>query len=531
MNNNRQNPTVVIIGAGMTGILLVIKLLEAGISNITLLEKKETIGGTWRENTYPGIACDVPSHAYTYSFEPNPSWSSYFPNGAEIQQYFTKVFYKYSVDKYTRFNEAVTSCVYSDDSDQWSIKTSQDNTLTADLLFCATGMLHHPVIPNIPGLESFSGSKFHTAQWDHSIDLKGKRIGVVGTGSSGSQVIPQLINIEGTTVTVFQRSAQWIVRVKDRLFSETEKQQFQAEPSRMQRVRRLALFVFEHGTKALTGDSWWDRFMHKLMTINAKRTLKTSIKDPALRAKLTPDYQLGCKRVVMNDTFYDAIEKPNAHLITEGIERIETEGVVTEDGNLHPLDIIVLATGFNPTAYMRPMEFIGRGGLSIEKAWERKIQAYRSVSIPQFPNFFLMLGPHSPIGNNSVISMSEIQTNYTLQLIEQWRHGALPTIEAKPEAMQTWNQMLKSRMKHTIWTSGCKSWYLDSDGDPLAWPDRWKNWVQSMAAPDLNDFVTTHRKRLEGNAYQTSAPVAPTNKTVQAQHNKSKATESTNELQ
>lgn len=482
---------MVVIGAGMTGILLVIKLREAGIRKITLLEKAADLGGTWRENTYPGVACDVPSHAYTYSFEPNPDWNCRFPSGSEIQEYFRHVFKKYEVDKHTRFNEAVNSCRYNDsvEGGQWTVTTSQGNTLQADLLFAATGMLHHPVLPDITGLDTFAGPAFHTARWDHSIELEGKRIGIIGTGSTGAQVAPELIKLPNTQVSVFQRTAHWIVRVKDKTYSEKEKQKFRTKAGSIARVRKVAFAIFEWGTTSLTGDRLWDRLMHRLFAWNARRTLKASVKDSVLRKKLSPDYKLGCKRVVMNDTFFDAIQQPNAELITEEIDHIEEKGIVTKDGKLHPCDILVMATGFNPVAYMRPMEFLGKNGLSLEQAWDKKIQAYRSVSIPGFPNFFLMLGPNSPIGNFSVIAMSEIQADYCLQLIQQWQKGALDTIDAKPEAMLAWNQSLKTRMSHTVWASGCNSWYLDKDGDPLTWPDKWQTWVNTMAQPRLNDFL------------------------------------------
>lgn len=496
MTAGRLDPSVVIIGAGMTGILLAIKLKEAGISNITVLEKASTLGGTWRENTYPGVACDVPSHAYTYSFEPNPDWNCRFPSGEEIYQYFKHVFYKYGVDRCTRFNEGVNSCVYSetDQGGYWTVKTNQGNTLQADLLFAATGILHQPSLPDIPGRDSFSGPAFHTARWDHSVDLEGKRIGIIGTGSTSAQLAPELIKLPGTQVSVFQRTAHWIIRIKDKVYSDREKRTFRQRPASMLRVRKVAFAIFEWGTTALTGARPWDKLMHSLFAWNARRTLKTSIKNPLLRKKLTPDYKFGCKRVVMNDTYFDAIQKPNAELVVEAIDHIEEKGIVTRDGTLHPLDLIVFATGFNPVAYMREMEFIGKGGRSIEQAWEEKIQAYRSMAIPGFPNFFLMLGPNSPIGNFSVIAMSEVQTDYCLSLIQQWQCGELHTIEATTEAMQDWNKLLKKNMGKTVWASGCQSWYLDKDGDPLTWPDQWQSWVDAMKEPNINDFIRATNK-------------------------------------
>lgn len=488
MTGDRKNPKVVIIGAGMTGMCLVVKLREAGIRDITVLEKAETIGGTWRENTYPGVACDVPSHAYTYSFEPNPDWSDFFAGGAEIYKYFEKVYYKYGINHCTHLNEAVTSCVFNDDSETWTVKTSQDKTYEADLLFSATGILHKPAYPDIEGLDSFKGVMMHSARWDHSVDMKGKKIGVIGNGSSAVQFIPELINTPGTDVTVFQRTPQWLVKTENKHYSEEDKMRFRKKPFRMNLIRKISLTIFEQGTTALTGDSWWDRQMHRLFAWNSKRYLQNEIKDPVLREKLTPKYKFGCKRVVMNGSFYPAIQKPNAHLVTDGIDHIEEGGVVTKDGKKHELDVLILGTGFDPAAFMRPMEFLGRNGLSIDDAWSKKLQAYRSLCIPEFPNFFLMLGPNSPIGNYSVIAMSEIQADYCLKLIKLWQENQLKTIETTPQAVEGWRALLKSKMGHTVWASGCQSWYLDADGDPLTWPDKWKNWVKMMEDVDRSAF-------------------------------------------
>lgn len=488
MTARRDNPSVVIIGAGMTGILMAIRMKQAGISNVTVLEKKESAGGTWRENTYPGVACDVPSHAYTYSFEPNPNWSSHFPAGREIHQYFKDVVSKYGVDSQIHFNEPATSCIYNDATQTWTVTTALGQ-YEADLLISATGILHHPNIPAFRGMESFAGACFHTARWDHSVELTGKRIGVIGTGSTAAQVIPELVNTAGTEVSVFQRTPQWTVSMEDHQFSDEEKQRFARSPWRMGLIRKMSAFVYSRGTAALTGDSWFDRLTHKIMAWNGRKTIENAVADPELRARLTPDYEFGCKRVVITSKFYDAIQQPNAHLVTDGIDCVEPEGIRTTDGKLHKLDIIVMATGFDPTAFMRPMEFLGSQGLSIEQAWEKKITAYRSMFLPHFPNFVLMLGPNSPIGNQSVIEISEIQANYLMQLVDDWRDGRLEAIEASEEATQRWAQLIKDKMKHTVWTSGCDSWYLDAEGDALTWPFTWNRWVKSMQSPDLQDFV------------------------------------------
>ena len=500
MASNKKNPSAIVIGAGMTGIQMVIKLKQAGITDVVLLEKKNKVGGTWRENTYPGVACDVPAHAYTYSFAPNPEWSGMFAPGAEIQQYFEKVFYDFGVDKHTQFNEGVASSVYNEG--QWTITTTRGNTLVCDLLFAATGMLHKPVTPNFEGISNFNGDIMHSAEWNGDIDLSGKKIGVIGTGSSAAQLIPELINRGDTDVTVFQRTPQYLVKVNNKIYSEKQKEKFRNNPKAIQRAKDLALMVFEKGTTALTSDKLFDRIMHRFMSWNAKHYLKKAVPDTQLRAKLTPDYKFGCKRVVMNSSFYPAIQKENAHLVTESISRFEETGIRTSNGDLHELDIIVCATGFDPVAYMRPMNFQGRDGVDINKVWEKKVQAYHSILVPQFPNFFLLLGPNSPIGNYSVIAMSEKQSEYALEIVAAWRKDKIETIEAKPEAMQRWNKMLKDKMGTTVWASGCNSWYLNADGDPLTWPDTWKAWLAQIDKPIFSDFYSkepvTAKNRIEG---------------------------------
>ncbi|MCX6128548.1 MAG: NAD(P)/FAD-dependent oxidoreductase [Proteobacteria bacterium] len=477
-----RSPSVAIIGAGMTGILLSIKLEQAGISDFIILEKKDDVGGTWRENTYPGVACDIPAPMYTYSFEPNPEWKYRFARGEEIQAYFKKISNKYGVSPKIRFNEAVLSCIYS--QGKWTLETSQGKTYVVDFVLSATGILHHPAKPDIPGLQSFQGQCFHTAEWDHSVDLKGKRIGVIGTGSTAAQLIPEMIKIGGK-VSVFQRTPQWIVKVPDKNYSEEDRNVWRKNPAIARRLHRwYTLAVEATFSKAVIG-----KFLpHALLNFLCRRNLENSIKDLALRAKLTPDYKVGCKRVIVNSSFYDAIQKPNADLVTDGIKEITPKGVLTKDGKLHELDCLILATGFHPFNFMRPMNLLGKNGIKIDTVWEKKIQAYRSMFLPGFPNFFLMLGPNTPIGNFSVIAMSEVQVNYVLKVIRAWQERKFDEIDASPDALRSFNQYLKKGMGKTVWMAGCQSWYLDADGDPAMWPYTWKQWEKEMNEPQFEDF-------------------------------------------
>lgn len=495
----RRQPSVLIIGAGMTGICLAIKLREAGISDLLMIEKGSSVGGTWRENTYPGVACDIPSHAYTYSFAQNPDWSSLLAGGAEIHAYFKSVFEQYQLDNCTRLNEKVLSSVYQEG--RWHVQTDQGNHHTVDLLFAASGMLHQPVTPELPGRAEFSGAQFHSAQWNHEVELEGKRIAVVGTGSSATQLIPKLINTPGTRVTVFQRTPQWVVKVENEAYSAEEQQQFRNQPDKARKLARQILWVYDKTTTALTGQRLWHRLMRLSMAWNARRYLNQAVKNPELKRKLTPDYAIGCKRVVLASGFYEALQQDNAELITDSISAIEDNGIRTSTGEFHEIDVIVYATGFNPVAYMRPMKFLGQDGLDIESVWKDKVQAYRSVLLPGFPNFFLMIGPNSPIGNYSIISIAEAQTAYAMQLVEAWRDGRLDKIDVSAAATQEWNQKLRAKLKDTVWaTGGCNSWYLDADGDPLSWPDSWQNFLRSIESPKWDDFVGANAGSAESSA-------------------------------
>ena len=488
-NNSDRNPSVVVIGAGMTGILMAIKLREAGISDVTILEKADRVGGTWRENTYPGVACDVPAHMYTYSFQGNPEWQHRFAHGDEIQAYFEKISSDYGVTDQVRFNESVDECHYRDG--KWHVTTSQGNSLVVDFVVAATGILHHPAYPDIPGLDTYRGDMFHTARWNHGVSLEGKRVGIIGTGSTATQVISTIAGTVGH-LTVFQRTPQWVCSVPDKVYSEADKAKLRGNQKLMTKLSERYAFFFRHiFTAAVTGN----KLAHAFVNWTTRRNLRKSVRDPELRAKLTPDYKVGCKRLIFSSTFYQEIQRDTVSLETTAIERISERGVVTRDGREHELDVLILATGFSPFNFMRPMNLTGRDGLSIDKAWEKKVQAYRSVCLPGFPNFFLMLGPNTPIGNYSVIAMSEVQTKYVLKLIAHWRQGRLGSIEAKEEAKVRYNDYIKAGMGKTVWVGGCQSWYLDADGDPAMWPYSWEQWVKELEEPVLDDFQTDRPAR------------------------------------
>ena len=483
VNSTVTEPRFLIIGAGMSGILSAIRLKEAGLHNFTIYEKADRLGGTWRENTYPGIACDVPSHFYCYSFALNPEWSHRFSPGAEIQAYFEDVARRYEVDSATEYRKEITRC--ESDNGRWKITAADGSRDEADFVIAATGVLHHPAYPDIEGLDSFKGAMFHSARWNHAVPLAGKRVGVIGTGSSAIQIVGALVD-EVAELSLFQRTAQWIMPMGNPAYSEEEKAEFRKHPEAIDQLRSEVSRMFTDGfsNHLVDVNSPQLRAIHDACVAN----LEHSVKDPLLREKLRPNYRAACKRLIMSENFYDAIQRPNAKLVTEGIERIEKSGVRTRDGKLHALDVLVLATGFRVDRFMRPMEVVGRNGTSLEQVWRDGPYAYMALAIPDFPNLFMLNGPNSPVGNFSLIEVAELQLSCILQLVEQVRSGTCRELSPSRAAMERFDAERREQAKMTIWNSGCKSWYLDAHGLPTAWPWTFDRFREEMSRPRLDDF-------------------------------------------
>jgi len=474
----------IVIGAGMAGILSGIKLREAGFANVAIYEKAAKIGGTWRENTYPGLTCDVPAHSYTYSFAPNPNWSRYLAPGPEIQQYFEQVTRKYGVDELIRFNEEIVRCEYIDG--RWQIETKAGTKDGADVVIAATGVLHHPNYPQIEGIDSFAGAIFHSARWDHNVPLDGKRIGIIGTGSTGVQIISALSTRAGQ-LTHFQRTPQWIMPTENPAYTEEQKAAFRSDAALLSEVQLNAPLqaLIDSFSQAIT-----DPDSPEMQGIEAvvRANLENSIKDPVLREKLRPHYRAACKRLIYSADFYQAIQRPNVSVVTDGIERIEARGVRTRDGQLHEFDVLVLATGFKADQFMRPMNVIGRNGVQLNDVWQKRPSAYMAISIPDFPNLFMLNGPNGPVGNFSLIEIAEQQWHYIAQLFELLRNNTYREISAHHEALATFDRDRIAAAKTTIFGSGCNSWYLDAEGVPATWPWTRARFAQEMQAPKLDAF-------------------------------------------
>lgn len=477
-----HEPRIVIIGAGMAGILTAIKLDEAGYRNYVIYEKSDRVGGTWRENTYPGIACDVPAHLYTYSFEPNPDWSRTFAPGPEIHAYFERIAEKYKVIEKIRFNEAIPYCKFEDS--RWHLRSSTGREDTADFLIAATGVLHHPHTADIPGLETFEGACFHSAEWDHSVPLKGQRVGVIGTGSTAIQITTAITDIVDR-FDLFQRTAQWIMPIDDREYTPEEKQGFRTDFSKLQAVRDQVNDDFEIFSNAVI-----DADSAEMQEVEAAclANLEDNVSDAELREKLRPDYRAGCKRLIFSANFYDAIQRPNANLVTDGIKCVEPGGVRLDNGELRELDVLVVATGFRADSFIRPTTVLGRGGVNLDDVWSDHPVAYLSISIPEFPNFFMLNGPNGPVGNFSLIQIAEYQVGYIMQLIEKFRSGSCREISATMAATQNFEQARSEAAKKSIWATGCNSWYLDKNGVPASWPWSRARFFDAMQKPELESF-------------------------------------------
>ena len=480
-----RSKRIVIVGAGFSGMGCAIQLLESGFDNFVIYEKNAGVGGTWETNRYPGLTCDVPAIAYTYSFERSCEFSRQYPAWFEIRDYCRMVSKKYGLEKHIRFGTEIVTARFHDHL--WHIETKNGGRDTADLVVMATGVLRNLNYPDIEGLHDFEGPLVHTGRWDEDLCLEGKRVGVIGTGATSTQLVPAIVEEVGA-LTLFQRSAQWVAPFDggNPLISEGQRKALRDDP---EALGRLADGMLAKIQKMVDGI---------LLDENGRTTTELrarcqgqldEIADPELRTALTPSYQPGCKRLIWSETFYGAMQRPNAELVTEGIERIEANGIRCGDGTLHELDVIVLATGYRMHDYMRPMNIHGEGGASLDDTWADGEFAHRGIMVPGFPNMFLIMGPNSPFTNFSVIEVAEWQIAFLMQLVRIILQGDARSVQVSRESAREFNDGLKSALPGTIWTSGCQSYYLDRNGIPNVWPDTVASYRESMRAPVMDEFI------------------------------------------
>jgi cation diffusion facilitator CzcD-associated flavoprotein CzcO len=451
-------------------------LKRAGYDDVTVFEKGERVGGVWHHNTYPGAACDVPSHLYEFSFEPNPRWSRRYAPQEEIQAYLEETARSHDVFDRFRLGVEVESARWDDDGDEWTLETSEGSH-EADVLITACGQLSVPSIPPLNGLDDFEGPCFHTARWDHDVDLAGKRVAVVGTGCSAIQVVPAIQPVV-EHVDIYQRSPGWTFPKMDFAYSERAKRLFERFPS-LQRLDRRANFAFhEFAAAAMTSQRW---LLPPLRAL-ARRQIASAIDDPELLAKVTPTDELGCKRVMLTDEWYPTLTRPNVDLINDRIAEVARGGIRTEDGVERPADAIVLATGFKTHGFVAPMEVSGVGGRTLTEEWDGVPRAYLGITVPGFPNMFCLYGPNTNGGAGSVIFVIESAMAHVIAALDELGRAGKERIEIRREHAEQFDRDLREALAGTVWHTGCTSWYVDENGnDPNQWPWVWTRYRRRTA--------------------------------------------------
>jgi len=478
-----RQPSIAIIGAGMSGIAAVVKLRRAGYSDLSVFEKTDRVGGTWRENTYPGLSCDVPSRWYSFSFALNPDWNYRYSYGPEIQAYMETVAEDFGVTDVVRFRTPVTDLRY--EAPSWRLTTGNGEELRFDIVISATGVLHHPAVPEIEGLDTFEGACFHSARWDPSVEIAGKRVGVIGTGSTAAQIVGAITQDVGE-MFVFQRTPQWMAPLYQKKYSSFTKRLLRLFPF----LQRFGYDWYKRGMIRVFGAATvGDKNKQQILSRICRKNLEQNVSDPELRARLTPDYQAACKRLVFCSDFYPAISQPHAHLVTDAIARVTPKGVQTADGSVHELDVLVLATGFDPSAFILPTKVTGEGGRDLETFWDGAPRAHRAVAMPGFPNFWMLEGPTGPVGNLSLITVTEHQLDYVISMLDKMKAEGLAAIAAKEAAFREYNDAMREAIPNTVWvTGGCTSWYMDKSGMPNLYPFPPQRYLDDMQDPDFSEF-------------------------------------------
>lgn len=479
--------SVLIIGTGFSGLGMGIRLKQEGIESFTLLERGDEVGGTWRDNHYPGCACDVMSHLYSFSFEPNPNWSRMFAPQPEIKAYLRHCAQKYDLMPHIRFGAEVTEARFDELTALWRVSTRDGRRFTARVLISGMGGLSNPAFPDLPGLDGFQGEQFHSANWNHDYDLRGKRVSVIGTGASSIQFVPH-VAARAAQLDLYQRTPPWILPKPDRPISRFERWLFRALPV-TQRLWRGAIYAMAE-TRVLG-----IVVNPKIMTLAqklAQRHIRAQIRDPELRRKVTPDYTMGCKRVLMSNDYYPALARDNVDVITTGIREVKAHSIVTTDGRERPVDIIIFGTGF------KAQELIGRGMLFdrngndiLDGAWRNGYEAYLGTTVHSLPNFFMLMGPNTGLGHSSMVYMIESQIEYTLAALRALREKNLRTLDIRGEVQSRFNADIQKQLGHAVWSSGCKSWYLDSRGrNTTLWPGFTFRFRQLTGQFRVSDYAT-----------------------------------------
>ncbi|MGC0771784.1 MAG: NAD(P)/FAD-dependent oxidoreductase, partial [Candidatus Acidiferrum sp.] len=452
---------VLIVGGGFSGLCMAIKLREAGMNSFLLIEKSDDIGGTWYDNRYPGCACDIPSHLYSFSFYQWPDWSRMYPGQQEIHDYLKRCIECYGLAPHIRLKTRFCEAAWNEEESAWNVlgaSAEGELRIRARVLVSGMGGLHVPNLLKLPGIERFAGPAFHSSQWDYGVDLKGKKVAVVGTGASAIQFVPQIAPQVGK-LYLLQRTPPWIVPRIDFAFSEKAKRRFRRHWLVRWAFRKYLFWRFEIRVLGFLGN----QFVRGKATQIATRHLRHQVADPQLRATLTPKYELGCKRVLVSDDFYPALSRENVQLVTSAITEVREQSILTSDGLERPIDVLIYGTGFRATDLLIGVRIVGRGGVEIHDAWRERMNAYYGITVSGFPNFFVLLGPNTGLGHNSIILMTEAQVRYVMSCLKLMKRKRKKVIEVREETQKQFVEVVHHRLQGTVWQSGgCKSWYQDA---------------------------------------------------------------------
>jgi len=479
----RRDLEVIIVGAGFGGVAAAIELRRSGITNVRILEQAPDLGGTWYFNSYPGAACDVPSHLYSFSYAQRRDWSRLCSPQAEIHAYLHEVARNHGVEELVQTNTTVSACDWDERSCRWSVSCVDGSVLEADAVILATGQLHQPARPALAGAEEFTGHSFHSAEWDHAYDLAGKRVAVIGSGASAVQFVPEIAR-EVAALTVFQRTGNWFLPRQNRRYNTLIRSAIEKLPG-LQALRRK--FVFEY-TESLTFAIRHPRTAGRLGRLRSTAFMRSQLKDPVVRAKAWPDYTFGCKRILFSSHFLPALQRPNVELVTDAITALNATGLSTADGRQRDVDCIIWATGFKTNDFMFPMRIGGREGRSLADSWSQGAHAHLGMSVPGFPNMFLMYGPNTNTSGGSIIVYLEAQAAYARQALQQLQLRTAGAIEVLPEVEAASDRALQARFAGTAWTD-CDSWYRTEDGRIVAnWPGYMREYLEQTRNLDPAEF-------------------------------------------
>ncbi len=488
---NVQNPSrvkIAIIGAGHSGLCMGMKLKDAGLSDFLILEKAATLGGTWRDNTYPGASCDAPSFLYSFSFAQKTDWSRRFAWQSELLAYSAECAVRYGLLPHCRFNVEVRRVEHDDRTGTWALTCADGSIVEADFVIAGVGQLNRPSTPDFPGRESFLGPQFHSAQWDHAVDLTGKRVAVIGSAASAVQFVPQIAP-QVAKLTVFQRSPNWLMPRKDRLYAPRTQRLLTRYPRLAKAYHDFQWFFF--GEMQLTPLMKQVRWVQALARWKSLAHLRRQVKDPALRAKLVPDYPIGAKRVLFNDDYYPALARDNVELITDGIESIMPDAIRTRAGSTIAADVIIYATGFKSTEFLAPMTITGAGGRDLRDDWSKGARAYLGVTVSGYPNFFMLYGPNTNLGHNSILVMIEAQAGYIIDLLGKLGARALKRADVKRPVMDEYNRALQQDLAKSVWAATGASWYKLADGTITNnWPHSTIRYQKLLREARLEDYDT-----------------------------------------